>query len=280
MLKFETIKPLKAFLKENASNSIGFVPTMGALHKGPLTLIENAKSKCDIVVCSIFVNPKQFNKKADLINYPNTIERDLINLKAVGCDVVFIPSVEEVYPKYLEEKNYDFGNLAIEMEGKHRPGHFNGVGQVIDRFFEIINPDYAFFGEKDFQQLAVVRSLTTQKKLSVEIIGCPTVREASGLAMSSRNERLTEEEKLAASKIYKCLLYVSKNRINCSVEDLKNYFIKEIDSTPHLKTEYFEIADRNTLKKISDWSESNFPHAFTAVNVRDVRLIDNMPINT
>jgi len=280
LLKFDSIKPLKAFLKENANKSIGFVPTMGALHKGHLALIENAKSLCDIVICSIFVNPKQFNKKADLINYPNTIERDLINLKAVECDVVFIPSVEEIYPKDLEEKTYDFGNLAIEMEGRHRPGHFNGVGQVIDRFFEIINPDYAFFGEKDFQQLAIVKSLVNQKKSNVKILGCPTVREDSGLAMSSRNERLTNEEKLAASKIYDCLLYVSKNKANYSVEDLRKYFIKEIDSTPHLKTEYFEIADGNTLEKIFNWSESNSPHAFTAVNVRDVRLIDNMPINT
>lgn len=279
LLKFDSIKPLQEYLEVNPNKTIGFVPTMGALHKGHISLIKNAQLNCDIVVCSIFVNPKQFNKQQDLDNYPNTIERDLKNLEECNCDIVFVPSVLEIYPKNSTEKSYDFGSLATEMEGEHRPGHFDGVAQVIERFFQIINPDYAFFGEKDYQQLAIVRALTKQLNLKVKIIGCPTVREPSGLAMSSRNERLTEEEKKAASKIFKCLKYISENKEKYSVKEIKQYFINNIDNDPHLKTEYFEIADSITLKKIKDWKECGQPIAFTAVNVRDVRLIDNITIN-
>lgn len=278
MIEFIKIAPLQVFLNANKSKSIGFVPTMGALHQGHLALIKNAQSLCDIVICSIFVNPKQFNKESDLVNYPNTIERDLLNLKKVNCDIVFIPEVEEIYPKNRIEKHFDFGLLATEMEGEHRPGHFKGVALVIDRFFEIINPNYAFFGEKDFQQLAIIKALVKKLNSTIKIIGCPTVREASGLAMSSRNERLTEEEKKEASVIFKALSFVSKNKKNYSVVELKDYFFNEINKTKHLSTEYFEIADGNSLQKINNWSESIYPVAFTAVNVRDVRLIDNMTI--
>ena len=212
MIEFKKIAPLQAFLKKNKGKSIGFVPTMGALHEGHMALIKNAQSLCDIVICSIFVNPKQFNKESDLVNYPNTLERDTLNLKEVNCDIVFIPSVEEIYPKNRIDKQFDFGALATEMEGEHRPGHFNGVALVIDRFFEIINPTYAFFGEKDFQQLAIIKALVEKLNSSIKIIGCPTVRETSGLAMSSRNERLIEDEKEEASAIFKALSFVAKNK--------------------------------------------------------------------
>lgn len=278
MLTFKNISALDSFLNQNKDKTIGFVPTMGALHQGHLTLIKNAQQLCDIVICSIFVNPKQFNKKSDLDNYPKTIDRDIASLESVECDVVFIPSVEEIYPKNRGEKVFDFGKLATEMEGEHRPGHFNGVALVIDRFFEIIKPDFAFFGNKDFQQLTIINALVKKLNSNIKIIGCDTVREASGLAMSSRNERLTEDEKIAAAKIYKSLSFVTQNKKNHSVQELKHYYMENINNTNHLSVEYFEIADGNTLQPINEWSESNYPVAFTAVNVRDVRLIDNMTI--
>ncbi|MGB0887782.1 MAG: pantoate--beta-alanine ligase [Vicingaceae bacterium] len=271
---FYSVKEIQSFL--SGKKSVGFVATMGALHQAHISLIDQSKKENKITVCSIFVNPKQFNKKEDLIKYPRNIDADLAQLKAANCDVVFIPSVEEMYPKEVK-KEYNFGVLSDVMEAEHRPGHFNGVAIVIERFFEILNPTNAYFGEKDYQQLAVIKALTKQINSSINIVGCPIFREKSGLAMSSRNKRLSVSEKEQASVISKTLQYVCKSK-NTPVSELKKYFITEINKHANFKFEYFEIADESTLKPINSWGDAKKYIAFTAVNVSGVRLIDNMTI--
>lgn len=277
MLVVNTIEELQLFFEQQKGKSIGFVPTMGALHLGHVSLVELSRQRCDITVCSIFVNPIQFNKQNDFTNYPKTLDADLKYLEAAKCDVVFCPSVKDMYPNKVE-KEFDFGILSSVMEGEHRPGHFNGVGIVIERFFEIINPDFAFFGEKDFQQLAVVKQVTKQTGFKTKIIGGATVREDSGLAMSSRNLRLSEDEKIAAANISKELRFITLNKSGFNPQELKVNYKNKIDASQYLTTEYIEIADGNTLKPIVNWEESEYPVVFTAVNVGEVRLIDNMTI--
>ncbi|MCB9361736.1 MAG: pantoate--beta-alanine ligase [Flavobacteriales bacterium] len=277
MLIFESVSALQQHLQENSNKSIGFVPTMGALHKGHLSLIDASQQKCELTVCSIFVNPTQFNKQEDLEKYPRNIEQDLKLLEQKKCDVVFLPTVEEMYDNYTFQE-FDFGSLGNVMEGEHRPGHFNGVANVIQRFFEIINPTYAFFGEKDFQQLAIVKALVKQISSPTKIIGCPILREETGLAMSSRNERLNSSDRNEAQLIYKLLSDVKQKYLTCSVADMKNYFAENLTKTKKFELEYFDIADGNTLQPIADWSQSNYCVAFTAVNVGNVRLIDNITI--
>jgi pantoate--beta-alanine ligase len=278
MKVFKTVKEIQNYLKGLHSDSVGFVATMGALHIGHLSLIDISKKQNKITVCSIFVNPKQFNNQEDLNKYPRNNDLDLEKLTAAGCDIVFIPSTEEMYPQKIE-KEFHFGILSDVMEAKHRPGHFNGVAIVIERLFEIINPTHAYFGEKDFQQLSVIHSLVKQLNLPIKIVGCPIIREDNGLAMSSRNERLSENEKEAASEICKTLTYISQHKHKFSVQELKAYFNNNISKNNLLAPEYFEIADKITLKPIKDWSESEYCIAFTSVNVGSIRLIDNMTIN-
>jgi pantoate--beta-alanine ligase len=274
---FKNIAELQEYLKRSQGKSLGFVPTMGALHHGHMELIKASNSQSDITVCSIFVNPVQFNKKDDFDNYPNTLDTDLKMLELADCDVVFCPSAEEMYPTKVD-KNFDFGPMAEVMEGEHRPGHFNGVAIVIERFFEIIDPDFAYFGEKDFQQLAVVRALTKMIQSKTKIIGVPTVRETSGLAMSSRNKRLNKEQLDAAKVISESLAFVANNKDKHSIDELSEQFYSNVNSSDYLEVEYFSIADGNTLEILKSWEESNYPIAFTAVMVGDVRLIDNMTI--
>jgi pantoate--beta-alanine ligase len=277
MRVFKTVNEIQGYLKSSNHESVGFVATMGALHVGHLSLVDLSKKQNTVTVCSIFVNPKQFNKQEDLVKYPRNTELDIEKLAVAGCDIVFMPSVEEMYPCKVE-KEFDFGVLSVVMEAKHRPGHFNGVAIVVERLFEIINPTNAYFGEKDFQQLAVIHSLVKQLNLPVNIVGCPIIREENGLAMSSRNERLNINEKKAASEISKTLSYISKHKNKFSVQELKTYFNNNITKNNLLTPEYFEIADRSTLKPIKDWSESEYCIAFTSVNIGSVRLIDNMTI--
>jgi pantoate--beta-alanine ligase len=274
---FTTVQEIQSFLSAKKGSSIGFVPTMGALHQAHISLIDISKEENEITICSIFVNPKQFNKKKDLVKYPRNTAVDLAKLKEANCNVVFIPSVEEMYPLAVK-KEFHFGLLSEVMEAEHRPGHFNGVAIVIERFFEILNPTNAYFGEKDFQQLAVVRALTEQIKSKVNIVGCPIYREKNGLAMSSRNERLTEAEKMLASEISKTLTFVCANKSTHSISALKEYFLGEINKHHLLELEYFEIADQATLKPSTEWSSSGVQIAFTAINLNGVRLIDNMTI--
>lgn len=274
MLICKSVVALQQFLVEKKHKIIGFIPTMGALHQGHLSLIEASQQKADITICSIFVNPIQFNKQEDLDNYPKNIDADVLKLESVNCEVLFLPSVEEMYPN-KQYKIFEFGALAEVMEGEHRPGHFNGVANVIERFFEIIHPNYAFFGEKDFQQLAVVKALTKQLGLPTEIIGCPILREISGLAMSSRNERLSATQKKDAAIIFEALSFIKKNYLKHNIATHKSYFAKTI-TEKNIELEYIEFADGNTLQPVKNWNETEYCVVFIAVHVGKVRLIDNV----
>jgi len=275
----KTIQETKETIKRVKSQglSTGFVPTMGALHKGHLELIRRAKTENDFVSCSIFVNPIQFNKKADLKNYPRTIEDDINKLKELGCDLVFNPSVEEMYPE-PDNTKYDFGNLEKVMEGKHRPGHFNGVAVVVKKLFNIIEPDKSYFGEKDFQQLAIIKALTKKLNLAVEIVPCPTIRELDGLAMSSRNSRLIPDEREIAPMIYHALKNVSKTASEKSINELKKNFNENIAKYPKMKIEYFEISNIDDLSPVKEFKKGGKYVACTAVFLGNVRLIDNIII--
>ena len=276
MLVFYTVKEIKDYLFEHSAKSVGFVATMGALHQAHISLAEISKKENDLTICSIFVNPKQFNKKEDLVKYPRNNEADLKKLKAADCDVVFIPSVEEVYPEKVEKEFY-FETLSEVMEAEHRPGHFNGVAIVIERFFEILTPTRAYFGEKDYQQLAVIKALVKQINSPVKVVGCQIFREANGLAMSSRNERLSDIEKEQASLISRTLKYICEHN-NLSVLELKNHFLLELSCYDNFEIEYFEIAEETTLQPITEWGSAEKYIAFTAINIGGVRLIDNMTI--
>lgn len=259
-----------------ATETIGFVPTMGALHEGHLSLIRAAKKRTDKVVVSIFVNPLQFNNPADFNKYPVQIEQDAQLLQAAGCDLLFTPSVEVMYPHEVT-KSYDFGMLETTMEGQFRPGHFNGVAVVVKALFDIIQPDVAFFGEKDFQQLSIIRQLVKQENIPVEIVGCPTIREVNGLALSSRNLRLSGEQRKAAACIYNTLKYAAENIKLVPVDALTEQCAEMINKVPGLKVEYFVIADESSLQPLQNAKPG--ARAFTAVYAGEVRLIDNMALN-
>lgn len=263
-------------LKKQAKKTIGFVPTMGALHAGHISLVKEAKKNNDICIVSVFVNPTQFNNLEDLEKYPRTIERDAALLAEAGADVVFTPTVEEIYPE-PDTRQFDFGMLDKVMEGEHRPGHFNGVAQVVSRLFDIVRPDRAYFGEKDFQQLAIIREMVKQLSLAVEIMPMPILREVSGLALSSRNERLSAEEKGIATNIYKTLLFSSTEYFDkISVAQTIEIVSKRINSFEPLRVEYFDIVDGYTLQSISDWNDSEYTVGCIAVFCGEVRLIDNI----
>ncbi|MFW5757044.1 MAG: pantoate--beta-alanine ligase [Bacteroidota bacterium] len=273
----DTIEQVKAevsrILLQN--EEIGFVPTMGALHKGHIDLVKRALNENDHVFCSIFINPMQFNNPDDLRSYPRTFEKDVQMLEQVGCQYLFKPSVEEIYPEKPAEK-YNFGSLESVMEGKYRPGHFNGVAIVVKRLFDITTPHRAYFGEKDLQQLAIIRSLVRQEHLKVEIVPCSTVRESDGLAMSSRNTLLSADQRQRASVIYQSLLWCKNNFSQKSIPELKKYVEKQISSQSDMRLDYFEIVEPDTLKPIAGKQQVNAAYGCIAVNVGVVRLIDNM----
>ena len=282
MKVFSTIAELRNHLADsrNPDTEIGFVPTMGALHDGHLALLRRAKACNEIVVCSIFVNPIQFNNPDDLKNYPRTLETDLEKLESVNCDVLFFPSEKEMYP-VPETKVYDFGLLDKVMEGKHRPGHFNGVAVVVRKLLEIVEPNRVYFGEKDFQQLQVVKALVKIENIKVKIIPCPTVREPDGLAMSSRNIRLSPEQRLQVPIINKLLSEIPALKNNMSVSDVKQYIFQQVNSYNHMQLEYIEIAESDTLTALADWPEPGKKLvACIAVQVGSVRLIDNHQFNS
>jgi pantoate--beta-alanine ligase len=259
--------------------TIAFIPTMGALHRGHLSLIEQAQGEGIKTVVSIFVNPTQFTNASDLKNYPRTIDSDIEKLKSVNTDIVFIPSIDEMYPEGVDEKakqQFDFGELENVMEGKFRPGHFKGVAQVVSRLFEIVNPDKAYFGEKDFQQLAVIRQLVKQKNYPIKITGCATMREEDGLAMSSRNALLNAADRKEAPRISEGLFFIRENRKKYSLHELKQKAIGMIEESRLLKVEYLEIADEETLQPVNDWSNTKKLRAFASVIAGNVRLIDNV----
>lgn len=255
--------------------SIGFVPTMGALHKGHLSLVERAGKENDRVVVSIFVNPNQFNDPRDLMNYPRTLDNDLSLLSALKCDYVFSPDVAEIYP-VPDTRKFDFGNLETVMEGHFRPGHFNGVAQVVSKLFDIVNPDRAYFGLKDFQQYSILKNMVGMLNLPVIMVPCDIVREEDGLAMSSRNALLTREHREAAPQIYPILKAAREEASLFSPNELKSRVINAINAIPLLKVEYFDIVDELTLQSIAGWEQPGLKVGCVAVFAGAVRLIDNI----
>lgn len=271
--KNELVSLIDSYKKEG--KTIGFVPTMGALHNGHLSLVKESKKNSDITVVSIFVNPTQFNDSEDLKRYPRTLEKDTELLQTVDCDIVFAPSVEEIYPE-PDTRKFDFGYIESVMEGAKRPGHFNGVGQVVSRLFDIVNPDKAFFGMKDFQQVAIIKNMVEQLNYKIEIIPCPIIREESGLALSSRNTLLDECHKENAPHIHATLEKARALTSQMSVSDLKKWIIAEINNNPYLETEYVEIVDNTTFKIVESWTEKGTKVACIAVYAGKIRLIDNI----
>lgn len=277
MLEIQTVSGLQEIILplKNEGKKIGFVPTMGALHEGHLSLVKKCKEENDICVVSVFVNPTQFNNKEDLEKYPRNEQKDAEMLDNTGADIVFFPTVEEIYPE-PDTRVFDFGQLDKVMEGKFRPGHFNGVAQVVSRLFDIVKPDKAYFGEKDFQQLAVIRLMVRQSGMPVEIAAMPIMRERSGLAMSSRNQRLTEQQKSDASHIYRVLTESKAFAKVKTVTETIDYVISNINQISSLNVEYCEIVDGETLQPLKEWNETKYAVGCIAVFCGEVRLIDNI----
>ncbi len=276
MKVFKTKTELKTYFNRYSSKNftIGFVPTMGALHNGHLSLIKESIKNNQITVASIFVNPTQFDKKEDLENYPRTLESDLSMLQGVSCDIAFIPSIEEIYADSVNANHFEFDGLESQMEGKFRKGHFNGVGTIVKKLFEIVTPTNAYFGEKDFQQLQIIRKMVQKNQLPVSVIGCPIFREENGLAMSSRNQLLSEKEKEEGAIIYE-ILHEVKQLINKeSIEKINSWVAAQFDKNPLFELEYFVIADEETLIPASTISSNKNYRAFIAVHAGKVRLID------
>ena len=272
-----TIQELRAELdiQRKAGKKIGLVPTMGALHEGHASLVRRAVAENEVVVVSDFVNPTQFNDKNDLLKYPRTLEADCELLEKEGAAYVFAPSVEEVYPE-PDTRQFSYAPLDTVMEGKYRPGHFNGVCQIVSKLFMMVEPDKAYFGEKDFQQLAIIREMVKQMNFPLEIVGCPIVREADGLALSSRNARLSEEERQQALNISKTLFQSKEYATTHTVEETQKFVEDSIAAAEGLELEYFELVDGTTLQKISTWDETNYAVGCITVYCGEVRLIDNI----
>ncbi len=282
MLIINKISELSVYLEKYRSQKkkIGFVPTMGALHEGHISLVNRAKKENDIVVVSIFVNPTQFNNPEDLKNYPRTPKEDEKMLRENNVDIIFSPIVEEIYnPDTIKKNVLELGQIADVMEGIHRPGHFDGVVQIVSKLFEIVKPQKAYFGEKDFQQLSVIRLMVNKIHFPVEIIACPTVREKSGLAMSSRNLKLSKKGLQDAVEISKTLFYVKENWKKFNPADIKERAIEMIESSGKLKVEYVEISEEESLQPINDWNPKKHFRCFAAVYCEDIRLIDNIQLS-
>ena len=278
MYIFTKIADLQQFLSSQLG-SIGFVPTMGALHIGHLSLIEKSKSETNVTVCSIFVNPTQFNDKKDFDKYPNTIEADIEKLASVDTDVLFLPSVDEMYPNGTEKiKQYEIGYLDTVLDGKFRPGHFNGVCVVVHKLLDAVKPTHLFMGEKDFQQCLVVKRLLEIIKSDIQLITCPTRREPNGLAMSSRNERLSKGGREKASAIHYVLKSIKSEQTKSNFADLESRFVQYLDSNS-FETEYILLADANTLELLSDFDPDKKMVVLIASKLEGVRLIDNLRIN-
>lgn len=274
---YQSIEDLQAFVasERKQGHRIAFVPTMGALHAGHLSLVKRALNECDCCIVSVFVNPTQFNDPRDLETYPRTLQADADLLRGVGASALFAPEVSTIYPE-LDVRVFDVGSVAEVMEGKYRPGHFNGVMQVVSRLFDIVCPDCAYFGEKDFQQIAVLRAMVRQLGSPVEIIACPIVRESDGLALSSRNVRLSTEERMQAPEIYRILSESVQWAETLTPAEVIERVTREINAVPTLRVEYFEIVDSDSLLPIQAWSDSPRPHGCITVYCGEVRLIDNI----
>lgn len=282
MILFKHSKDLQSYLtkvKSEKKSTIGFVPTMGALHAGHLSLIVQCKQQAQLTVCSIFVNPTQFNNPEDFKKYPTTIENDIAILEGSDCDILFLPDVEEIYPdEASKNKHFDLGYLETVLEGKFRPGHFQGVCLVVEKLLNIINPDMLFIGQKDFQQCKVIKKLIDIMQKDIELVVCPTLREENGLAMSSRNLRLSETEKNLASELHQSLSSIKNNIGNAPFSELKRNAIAHL-SEMGIKIEYLELANKN-LEPITDSEGSDEEILLIAAFVNEVRLIDNLWINS
>ena len=282
MLIFNKKSDLSAFLSPliKQNKSIGFVPTMGALHQGHLSLLKNSLSENDVTVMSIFVNPTQFNNAEDLDKYPRTLERDVQIMQDLSNKIiVYAPEVADIYEGNTVSENFNYDGLENQMEGKHRPGHFDGVGTIVKRLFEIVQPNKAYFGEKDFQQLQIVKKLVSKHNIPVEVIGCPIHREANGLAMSSRNERLSESAREKAAVIYQILNTAKDFFQSHSAEETTTFVDKEFKKHQEFELEYFEIADEATLLPVSEKESNKKYRGFIAIFIENIRLIDNISLN-
>lgn len=271
------ISAVQAIVRESKKNGlkVGFVPTMGALHQGHLQLVKRCKAENDLCIVSVFVNPTQFNDKNDLKNYPRTLDADCALLESVGCDIVFAPDELEMYPE-PDTRQFAFGALETVMEGAFRPGHFNGVAQIVSKLFDAVEPNRAYFGEKDFQQLAIIQEMTRQLKYPIEIVPCPIVREVDGLAMSSRNMRLSAEQRKNAVEISQSLFKSRTFVPEKSVKEVIDFVVDSLNNVPFLRVEYFDIVDATSLQSIYDWKDSSNPVGCIAVFCGEVRLIDNI----
>ena len=282
MLIFNKKSDLSAFLSPliKQNKSIGFVPTMGALHQGHLSLLKNSLSENDVTVMSIFVNPTQFNNAEDLDKYPRTLERDVQIMQDLSNKIiVYAPEVADIYEGNTVSENFNYDGLENQMEGKHRPGHFDGVGTIVKRLFEIVQPNKAYFGEKDFQQLQIVKKLVSKYNIPVDVIGCPIHREANGLAMSSRNERLSESAREKAAIIYQILNSAKEIFQTNSAEQTIKFVENEFKKHPEFELEYFEIADEATLLPVSEKESEKKYRGFIAIFIENIRLIDNISLN-
>lgn len=281
MSLFAKQNELKTFLEPYLSQKkkIGFVPTMGALHLGHLSLMEESLANNDITVVSIFVNPTQFNNKEDLDKYPRTLEADLKKVEGLNKNIiVYAPSIEDIYEGKTESKHFDYDGLEFQMEGKHRPGHFDGVGTIVKKLFEIVQPTNAYFGEKDFQQLQIIKKLVKKNNIPVDVIGCKIHREENGLAMSSRNERLSIEERKEASIIYQIIKDAKNLFATKSAKEVTEWVSKQFAKQKIFELEYFEIADEETLLTCKRKSNKKKYRGFIAVFVNNIRLIDNISL--
>lgn len=279
MLIFKDRRNLQQWVAQQKENNmtIGFVPTMGALHNGHISLINRSNQQNDVTVCSVFVNPTQFDNKDDLVKYPRDIDHDSELLAQNNCDVVFFPSVQDMYPTKTESEHFEFGGIENQMEGKFREGHFDGVATIVSMFFELVRPTRAYFGEKDFQQLRIIQELVKIKNYDIEIVPMPIFRESSGLAMSSRNARLTPDFLEQAPNIYRVLNLVKDWVNNYSVSETIKKVEAEFEKTD-LKLEYFMLCREDSLEPINSWDESKSIRAFVAAYAGEIRLIDNLHI--
>ena len=282
MLIFNKKSDLSAFLSPllKQNKSIGFVPTMGALHQGHLSLLKKSLSENDVTVMSIFVNPTQFNNAEDLDKYPRTLERDVQIMQDLSNNIiVYAPEVADIYEGNTVSESFNYDGLENQMEGKHRPGHFDGVGTIVKRLFEIVQPNKAYFGEKDFQQLQIVKKLVSKHNIPVEVIGCPIHREANGLAMSSRNERLSDTARGKAAVIYQILNSAKDFFQTHSAEETTKYVEDELKKHAEFELEYFEIAEETTLLPVSEKESNKKYRGFIAIFIENIRLIDNISLN-
>lgn len=276
-----TVKELTRFVegKKSAGKTVGLVPTMGALHEGHISLVDRAVKENDAVVVSVFVNPTQFNNPNDLATYPRNEEADFRLLENAGVAAAFAPSVEEIYPESEKDKEvhiFDLGEVAEVMEGKYRPGHFQGVAQIVSKLFRMVNPDHAYFGEKDFQQIAVIRRMAQTEGIDIDIVSCPIKREADGLALSSRNVRLSPEQRATAPGIYEALKYSVDYSQSHSVDATHDTVVERINALPECEVEYFSIVDGYTLQSVAEWTDADYIVGCITVYCGDVRLIDNI----